>query len=263
MFKNVRRVFILSFIMVFVMLMLVITVLAAPINLSGSVDTTDESVASFCGADYQKIIPFTVSTTGTYLFSNLPPFTISSGDFFYVQVNTISTPDTSTSILGANNSGVNMTGTLTAGTNYYMHIGGCNTVTTYPVNYTFTLDICSSCNPSSSPDTDPQPAFTDGRINNYDVAAPVAVYPHEVNGEIGLIIYAADGTLLLVVSPEQIAVAPENPASNILIVEGNNVALYRTPEGKWQINAPQYNGKTYVLIFPELSSSGGYESHEE
>lgn len=109
------------------------------------------------------------------------------------------------------------------------------------------------------------PAFYDGRINNYDTASPIVVYPHPVNGETGLAIYDVNGVLLLLVSPETLANAPENPDSSILIAEANGVVLYRIPGeggGLWQLNAPQYNGKTYVLIFPELFHSGGYESYE-
>ena len=116
-----------------------------------------------------------------------------------------------------------------------------------------------------SEDGMPLPAFYDGRINDYDTASPVAVYPHQVDGETGLIIYNPDGVEMLVVSPQQIADAPDNPDSNILIASANEVSLYRIAGengGLWQINAPQYNGKTYVMIFPELFHSGGYESFE-
>lgn len=105
-------------------------------------------------------------------------------------------------------------------------------------------------------------SFTDGRINTRDGAAPIAVYPHIVNDEVGLIIYSADGEILLIVSPQQIANAPENPEANTEIASGNNVALYRLAGGKWQINAPQYNGKTYVMIFSELFAGAEYESFE-
>ena len=106
------------------------------------------------------------------------------------------------------------------------------------------------------------PVFTDGRINDYDAAAPVAVYPYLDNGETGLQIYDVDGVLLLVITPEQLAAAPDNPDSPVLIAEAFGVALYRVPGGFWQINAPQYNGKTYVMIFKELFASGGYDSFE-
>lgn len=111
----------------------------------------------------------------------------------------------------------------------------------------------------------PLPAFYDGRINNYDTATPIVVYPHLVNGENGLAIYDVNGVLLLLVSPQAIADAPENPDSSILIAEANGVVLYRIPSeggGLWQVNGSQYNGKTYTLIFPELFHGGGYESYE-
>lgn len=111
----------------------------------------------------------------------------------------------------------------------------------------------------------PDPAFTDGRINNYDSAAPVVVYPNTVDGQTGLSIYSADGTLLFVVTAEQLASASDNPASPELIAGSNGVTLHRIPGengGQWQINAPQYNGKTYVLIFTNLFVDGGYTSFE-
>lgn len=129
-----------------------------------------------------------------------------------------------------------------------------------------TYGVCEFL-PRYSGETDdiPLPAFYDGRINDYDVAAPIAVYPHEVNGATGLIIYNVEGIEILVVSPQDIGNAPENPSQNILIASADGVSLYRiagSNRGYWQINATQYNGKTYVLIFPELSHSGGYESYE-
>lgn len=111
----------------------------------------------------------------------------------------------------------------------------------------------------------PQSVFFDGRINNYDLAAPIAVYPHMINDKVGLIIYDVDGIELLVVSPQQLANVPDNPDHSIFIVSNNGVSLYRIPgegRGLWQINAPQYNGKTYVIVFPELFNNGGYESFE-
>lgn len=109
------------------------------------------------------------------------------------------------------------------------------------------------------------PVFFDGRINDYDTAAPIAIYPHNMNDETGLIIYNADGAQLLVVSPQQIADTPDNPDNPVLIIQANGIGLYRINSetgGLWQINAPQYNGKVYVMIFPELFHSGGYESYE-
>lgn len=111
----------------------------------------------------------------------------------------------------------------------------------------------------------PEPGFTDGRINNFDAAAPVVVYPNTVDGQTELSIYSADGTLLFVVTAEQLASASDNPASPELIAGSNAVTLHRIlgeNGGQWQITAPQYNGKTYVLIFTELFVDGGYTSYE-
>lgn len=130
-----------------------------------------------------------------------------------------------------------------------------------------TWDVsCRFVPPSDPVIVETCPVFFDGRINNCDTATPIAVYPHDVNGETGLIIYAVDGEILLIISPQQLANIDENPESPILIVEESSIALYRIPgddSGQWQINAPQYNGKTYVLIFSGLFADAGYISFEE
>lgn len=111
----------------------------------------------------------------------------------------------------------------------------------------------------------PQPAFTDKRINNYDGAAPIAVFPITVAEGTDWHVYSADGRLLLIVTAEQIASAPANPSENTLIASGNDVSVYRISgesQGKWQIMAPQYNGKTYVLIFDLAQAGESYRSYE-
>lgn len=132
-------------------------------------------------------------------------------------------------------------------------------------NVTWTVS-CRFVPPSSPIIVETCPVFFDGRINNCDTASPIAVYPHDVNGETGLIIYGVDGEILLIISPQQLANVDDNPENPILIVEENGVTLYRIPgddSGQWQINAPQYNGKIYVLIFSELFADAGYISFEE
>lgn len=125
--------------------------------------------------------------------------------------------------------------------------------------------VCEGLPFVEPPAQDPQPAFVDGRINNFDSAAPVVIYAVPSNGGMSLHLYNPDGVLLLVIDAETIANAPSNPETNTLIAESNGITLYRITgesNGLWQINAPQYNGKTYVIIFNELFADGGYTSYE-
>lgn len=245
---------------------------AGSVTVDGTLDTGDKGTCP-----YGDVFEFTVSQTGTYSIPTISPPTFTVDNFFIVWVSIHPGLDFIDVILGRNNISQSQTGTLNAGTTYYIHARGSNSCaeTVYPMDYSFTLTgpgdiICTTCNPVvvsgvvvvEDDDSIPLPAFYDGRINDYDSAAPIAVYPHEVDGETGLIIYSAEGVELLVISPQQIADAPDNPDTNTLIVEANGVSLHRLVGGAWQVNAPQYNGKTYVVIFPELFHSGGYESFE-
>lgn len=244
---------------------------ADSVTVNGTLDTGDISVGS-CA--YKDVFEFTVTETGTYSIPTFSPaLNLAKDNFFVVFVTLSSGPAVSADIiLGRNNdtSVFDEDGILSVGTTYYLHVRGSNDCgnTLYPLDYSFTLSglgdiICPICNPVVvDEDNIPLPAFSDGRINDYDSAAPIAIYPHEIDGETGLIIYSANGVQLLIISPQQIADAPDNPNSNTLILEANGVSVYRLAGGGWQINAPQYNGKTYVMIFPELFHSGGYDSFE-
>ena len=125
----------------------------------------------------------------------------------------------------------------------------------------------------TDPDPDPaQPAerppfaFTDGRINRYDAAAPFAVYPHiDDEGALGLIIYDAytAGNVLLVVSAEEIAAVPEHSANTLIASSGDGrVAVYRLKDGSFQVQGITYNNKVYVLLFGAIDSTADYTSHE-
>ena len=143
-------------------------------------------------------------------------------------------------------------------------------------SYTLTIDgpgeICegSGCavpepepEEESTPVVEEEPAFSfiDGRINSWDMAAPVAVYPHVVNGEAGLIMYTPDGHMMMVVSGEDIANTPAD-GSNTLIAESNGVQLHRLSDGRLQVTAQQYNGKSYWMIFDSIASDASYASGE-
>ena len=111
-----------------------------------------------------------------------------------------------------------------------------------------------------------QPAFFDGRINNYDTGNPVVVYGHDFENGRGLVIYDTDGVLLLEVTPAAIEAVAECPDVNTLIASnGAGVSVYRLAGTcDYQVVAPTADpGKVYIMIFPELFHNAGYTSHEE
>ena len=112
------------------------------------------------------------------------------------------------------------------------------------------------------------PHFDDGRINNSD-ASPVVVYGDGESLEIWAPLYSFtddDGNtvlhtdVVLTVSAEEIAAVPSEPEENTLIASGGGVSVYRLTSGVFQLIASTYNGETYVLVFPELTPNGGYDS---
>jgi len=132
------------------------------------------------------------------------------------------------------------------------------------------LDACETSNilyngdpagwplPPASGAAEAQP-FTDGRLNDRDAAAPVAVY--EVDGD--LHVYAVDsseGTLVMVVTAEEFA-AVGVPEVNTVVEEANGIQVIRLSTGEYQINAPTASGKTYTMIFSGLAP-GNYTSFE-
>jgi hypothetical protein len=106
--------------------------------------------------------------------------------------------------------------------------------------------------------------FRDGRINNRDAAAPIVVYPVSVGGDTALHVYNPQGVLLLVVSTAELAAAPANPTSSVIVAQGNGVVLSSIPGtdgGLWQFTASQPNGKIYTLTFASVTG-GSYTSSE-
>lgn len=107
--------------------------------------------------------------------------------------------------------------------------------------------------------------INDGRINRFDLAAPVAVYADNVDGKPGLVIYDtySMNTILLRVSPEEIA-ATDGVTENTLIASDENgrVAVYRLADGTYQVNAPLPNGKIHVLIFSTIMPNASHTSFE-
>ncbi len=117
-----------------------------------------------------------------------------------------------------------------------------------------------------------QPNFNDGRLNNYDPGAPVAIYGVDFGNGIGLHIYRNSnednqviGRLGLIVTPEDIASVPEKPEQNTVIKRSKDgsIALYRLTTGEFQINVgPDFEGKIYVFIFTQLAVNTGYTSFD-
>jgi len=123
--------------------------------------------------------------------------------------------------------------------------------------------LCPPASGSSGPTSDSNGPvqFTDGRLNAYDVAAPVVVYPWEQATGLGVAIYSPQGAALLFVSAAELG---ECPSENTLIAanESAQVWVYRLSSCDYQIRATQTNGKTYVLHFTSIGSSVEYRSHE-
>lgn len=97
----------------------------------------------------------------------------------------------------------------------------------------------------------------DSRINRFDGAAPVAVY---ANGQGGIDIYTISGdTGTFALRVNDLADAPCGEIVETL----GGIIVSRTSDCLYQVNAPQYNGKTYILIFDALVSGAEYRSFEE
>jgi hypothetical protein len=102
----------------------------------------------------------------------------------------------------------------------------------------------------------------DKRINRYDVAAPIAVYP--INDD-SFHIYTLDangnGSLTMIVSEEAIEAAGR-PLLDVTIAEDTEQVVIRQATGQFRVEAPMPNGKHYVLIFDEISETTPYTSYE-
>ncbi|MGJ3237380.1 MAG: hypothetical protein ACFE0Q_01610 [Anaerolineae bacterium] len=121
-----------------------------------------------------------------------------------------------------------------------------------------TLNITYRCQAPQSGNNsggDAPRGFSDGRINHQDGAAPIVVYPYQDDTGAGFDIYTAQGTLALRVTGAQLGALP--------IVDPNHNIVVSGGPGNYQITAPQYNGKTYVLQFGEPFVNTGYTSRED
>jgi hypothetical protein len=108
---------------------------------------------------------------------------------------------------------------------------------------------------------DSVPHFSDGRINNFDMASPIVVYGHDFEDGRGLVVYSPTGDLLLTVIPEELG---ECTGETVLLASDNGVSLYRLDTCEYQMMAASLDGtKNYILIFNELYPNTGYSSHED
>jgi hypothetical protein len=102
--------------------------------------------------------------------------------------------------------------------------------------------------------TEPQ-GIADGRVNNLDLAAPVAVYCQSDALHIYAITPEGEGVLALIVTDEEIAAAAENTEATLITTgegTGGEFELWRTAEGKLLLRAhelPPETGKLYDLVW--------------
>lgn len=255
------------------------TALAVDTPLTGTITTADTAFTD-CGilTNYAKVMPFTVTVTGTYTLDSAAPLAAYNGpDFYYAGIfsSAVSSASSPSRMAIINNTAAFLSASvsLTAGTTYYLVVGGsagCGSV--YPVSYNFQVHGPGSLvfEQPPSPEEMPSPAspasfqpLRDGRLNGADHAAPVAVYPVDYgSGQIGLHVYdTATGVLLLEVTPAQIA-ATDGVSQHTLIAEGAGVVVYRLADGTFYVGAPMANGKQYILTFDQLSATTAYSSTE-
>jgi len=114
---------------------------------------------------------------------------------------------------------------------------------------------------------DAVPSFDDGRLNDYDLNAPVAVFTVDYGDELGLDLWAPVGfenwgELILRVTPEEIAAVSSTPDETTLIASSAEygVSLYRLTDGSFQILADAGDSGTYSLVFSEMINHAGYTS---
>lgn len=120
---------------------------------------------------------------------------------------------------------------------------------------------------AATSDEDPVPAFSDGRLNNFDVAAPVAVYTVDYGNANGLDFWTPTGfdgagELALRVTADDIAQVDATPevATLIAAAADGSVSLYRLPDGAFQVLANAGTSGTYSLVFETLGANTGYNS---
>lgn len=106
--------------------------------------------------------------------------------------------------------------------------------------------------------------FTDDRLNNADLAAPVAVYC----ATSGIAVYTIDpstsrGQLAFIAPAARIRQAREAAASTgtfQTIASGSGAALYALTSRELQVNSFAPDGKLYEFIFPEMRCDAAFTS---
>ncbi|MGB7340373.1 MAG: hypothetical protein WBC91_15860 [Phototrophicaceae bacterium] len=98
--------------------------------------------------------------------------------------------------------------------------------------------------------------FIDERINYRDAAAPIAIYSYMDSSGAGFDIYKADGTFAYRATASDLRNVP-------LYDSVNDIRISSIAGGGYQITAPQYNGKTYVMQVGAPYAHIGYTSWEQ
>jgi len=107
--------------------------------------------------------------------------------------------------------------------------------------------------------------YSDGRINRFDAAPPVVIYP-AAYGEAGtgLHLYGlnADGSgwLALEVTPEMLETAPVGEFVLVAVNPENTLQVFKLGK-QYQVNAVFANGKIYVAIFDQLDSQSPIQTY--
>ncbi|HEX3051729.1 MAG TPA: hypothetical protein VHP83_13805 [Aggregatilineaceae bacterium] len=121
--------------------------------------------------------------------------------------------------------------------------------------------------PEATEEPTPQAAwagFGDGRINRFDVAPPVVIYPAAYgDAGMGLHLYwlnaDGSGSLGLVVTPEQLVPVSEGVFTLVAANPEGTLQVFRLGK-QYQVNA-FVNGKTYVAIFDELDAQSPIQTY--
>ena len=221
---------------------------------------------SISGAHYDSYT-FEVAETGTY---TLETTLVSHNDTVLMLYSpSFVPPDGTINCIAANDDGgvgfaSKITITLNKDTPYVAVVRGFgNQLGTYSLSISGDGDVClGACEGVPI-------AFEDGRLNRFDAAAPIVIYPVTINNEVGMNIYAVTndsrGDFLFQVTPAEIAAVPSNPDVNTPIKVSNNVQVWRLSSGEFQIVTPTTNGsgKVYNIIFDEITDYVQYTSFEQ
>jgi LysM repeat protein len=97
------------------------------------------------------------------------------------------------------------------------------------------------------------PLIADDRVNNGDLAAPVAIYCSSSGIQVYRIDSSARGTLVFAATFSQVnssITTAQASGQNISVASGGNATLYVLGSNEFQVNAFDGTGKLYEFIFP-------------